>query len=300
MIGATIGEVLKVLGRSWKLVSLLALAAPMSLAAIPFQFYGGKSGQGTGLQPMHPAPAVAAPLQGYAAGPGGMTAKAAPRDSREMLRVVLAGKSAEPFEAGGTLRRLRFIGIDFDTSGDSNRMLEPGGRQARDIGLSLALPRDLGVVVIAAEPVAWKVAHGGSKERARIGFEGAAPFTIDAPNGVMSAFRIGALGGRRPGYPLEPVGETQGNLNRFCSVLSRWAHHFDVIEWNRIEYVRLVNPGRVAIGDDIGVTGSGRIASRYSGTTLRTMCFGPQRASTTSGTRATTGRVWNPVTRQYN
>ena len=251
MIGATIGEVFKVLGRSWKLVSLIALMAPVSLAAIPFQFYRNGPSQNSGLQPIQTSPSAqnTAPQQGYAAGPGGMTAKAAPRDSRELLRVVLANKSAEPYEAGGTLRRLRFIGVDFDTSADNNRMQEPSERQAREIGMALAMPRDLGVVVIAAEPVAWKVGHGGSRERARIGFEGAAPFAIEAPNGVMSAFRIGALGGRRPGYPLEPVGETQGNLNRFCSVLSRWAHHFDVIEWNRIEYVRLVNPAKVAIGD---------------------------------------------------
>ena len=301
MIGATIGEIFKVLLKTRRLLGLLLLIAPVSFAAAPMPFFRSFStpvpgNSGGGVSPIAPAPAA---TQGYAYNGSGMTAKARP-ESREILRVLLANSAAEPYEAGGTLRRLRFIGVDFETSGASDRMDSPADRKARDIAMSLALPRDLGLVIIAAEPIAWKVTYGGVKERARIGFEGAAPFAIDAPTGLMSAFRIGALGARRPAYPLEPAGETKGNLARFCTTLSRWAHHFSVTEWDRIEYVRLSNPGAVAINEDVRVTVAGRVASRYSGSTLRTLCFGPQRSTYSSGTSQTTGRIWNPVTRRYN
>ena len=223
---------------------------------------------------------------------GGIISKAQP-EPRLTHMVKLADLSAEPYEAGGMLRRLRFVGVRFTNEID-DRMTSPAARKQRDLALELNMPRELGTVIISAEPVAWAVNNTGARERARIGFEGVAPFAIRAEPGTMSGFRIGAFGAARNAYPVDPVDETGANRKRFCDSLMLWGRHFSV-EIDRMEYVLLTNPTSVSISDQTTM-GGGRFGTHYGGSTLRTMCFGAPPTSRSNGS----GRIYNRVTRQWN
>lgn len=222
---------------------------------------------------------------------GGIVNKAMP-ENRAAAAVKLADLSAERYEAGGTLRRLRFVGIQFN--GGDDRMTNPADRKRSDLVLNLNMPKDLGVVFIAAEPINWTVNNRGARERARLGFEGAAPFGIRAEPGTIAGFRIGAFGASRNAYPIDPVDETRANLVRFCTAMQHWGDHFGV-EFDRMEYVLLTNPTAVTL-DAEGANGGGRVGAYYSGSTLRNLCFGPQRGSTSRSGRP----IYNRVSRQWN
>lgn len=222
---------------------------------------------------------------------GGIVSKATP-DSRAAQVVKLADLSAERYEAGGMLRRLRFVGVQF-TNGD-DRMTSPADRKRAELVLDLNMPKDLGLVMIAAEPINWSVNNRGSRERARIGFEGAAPFGIRAEPGMVSGFRIGAFGASRSAYPVDLVDETRANISQFCTAMHQWGNHFGV-EFDRMEYVLVTNPTSITVNADATI-GSGRIGAHYSGSTLRNICFGPQR-----GTSGSSGRkIYNRVTHKWN
>lgn len=259
---------------------LPGVIAQQFLAGLSGMFWRGSNSVETGRGPV-------------AYSPGGIISRAQP-DRRIDQMVKLADLSAERYEAGGMLRRLRFVGIRFITDGAGDRMVSPAEREARRLVLDLAMPKELGTVIISSEPVTWSVNNTGARERARIGFEGVAPFAIRAESGTVSGFRIGAFGSGRNAYPVDPVDETRANLRRFCESLMLWGQHFSV-EIERMEYVLLTNPTSVSISD-LNATAGGRTGTHYSGSTLRTLCFGPQQGRGNGGGRP----IYNRVTRQWN
>ena len=290
MIGKSASNALQrlpfIIGMTALALFILAMILPgviaqQFLAGLSGMLWRGSSSVETGRGPV-----------AYSA--GGIISRAQP-DSRTEQMVKLADLAAERYEAGGMLRRLRFVGVRFTTDGAGDRMVSPAEREARRLALELNMPKELGTVIISSEPVAWAVNNTGARERARIGFEGVAPFAIKAESGTLSGFRIGAFGAGRNAYPVDPVDETRANLKRFCESLLLWGQHFSV-EIDRMEYVLLTNPASVSI-TDMGATAGGRSGTHYSGSTLRTLCFGPQSSGRSNGG----GRpIYNRVTRQWN
>lgn len=224
-------------------------------------------------------------------GPGGIVSKAMP-DSRVSQVVSLADLSAEPFEAQGTVRRLRFVGVQFRDGGD--RMTSPADRKARPMVLDMNLPKEVGVVLVADEPIAWALNNRGARERARIGFEGVAPFTIRAEQGTVSGFRIGAFGSARSARPVELTDETPASLRLFCNALTVWGNHF-AIDIDRMEYTLLTNPAALTLTAETSLP-AGQSGIHYSGSTLRTLCFGPPRTGRTIQGKP----IYNKVSRQWN
>lgn len=223
--------------------------------------------------------------------PGGIVSKAMP-DSRLSQIVSLADLSAEPFEARGTVRRLRFVGVQFRDSKD--RMTNPADRKARPMVLDMNLPKDVAVVLVADEPIAWALNNRGARERARIGFEGIAPSTIRAEPGTVSGFRIGAFGSTHSARPVELTDETPASLKLFCDSMMVWGNHF-AIDIHRMEYTLLSNPSSLTLTAESSLP-AGQSGVHYSGSTLRTLCFGPPRTN-----RNTQGKpIYNRVSRQWN
>ncbi|MCA0422851.1 MAG: hypothetical protein LCH61_05935 [Proteobacteria bacterium] len=284
VVRATGGNVLRTFGYIVGAIFLITFVAPAILmqtfvAGVGMLIWNGPNSVETGRGPV-------------SVSQGGIVSKAMP-ESRAAAAVKLADLSAERYEAGGTLRRLRFVGVQF-TGGD-DRMTNPADRKRQDLVLDLNLPKDLGVVFIAAEPINWSVNNRGSRERARIGFEGAAPFGIRTEQGAVSGFRIGAFGASRSAYPVDLVDETRANISRFCTAMQHWGNHFGV-EFDRMEYVLLTNPTSVSVDADRANSVGGRVGAFYSGSTLRTFCFGPDRGSSGSRDR----KIYNRVSRQWN
>lgn len=266
MFEETLGEIGRVLSSSWRVLAFIGVITPATLGGLGVF----SSSASTGLF-------------------SGITTKASP--DRSNIRNSLADLAAERYEAGGMLRTLRFVGVTMDPRDD--RMVNPADRDKRDATMTLNLPFDMAVVMIAAEPINWTVDHGGARERARIGFEGAAPFAIKAPKGVMSGFRIGALGAHRIAYPIDPIRDTDRNIARLCQTLNIWGRHFDV-DMARMEYILVANPTNLSISSTVNPIG-GRIVASYGGSTLRSFCYGQQRTSRSNQIK----KFYNPVTRRY-
>jgi hypothetical protein len=266
MIEETLGEISRTLASSWRVMAFLGILCPTAVgSAWNFGAFGNLGSDFTGLN-----------------------TRTAP--DRSNIRNSLADLSAERYEAGGMLRTLKFVGVSMDPLDD--RLVNPADREKRDATMTLSVPYDTAVVIIAAEPMNWTV--NGARERARVGFEGAAPFAIKAPSGVMSGFRIGALGAPRIAYPIDPIRETDRNIARLCRTLQIWGNHFDV-DMARMEYVLVANPTNLTISGTVNPVG-GRIVASYGGSTLRSFCYGQQRTSRASMPK----RIYNPVTGRYN
>lgn len=171
------------------------------------------------------------------------------RDSQIARLRALTGR---PELASGTAASLQVIAVAFDgtkpdragTSSQARQAVDPDGYRILQLDLSRA-PRDA-VVIIADQPIRWRLQGLTPGSAPRIGFEGYAAFDVlDAQSGSLAGFRIGSFGAARFARPVDPTVGEVSNRQGLCASLQNWADHFG-LPFDAIRFTLLLNPSRIA------------------------------------------------------
>ena len=127
----------------------------------------------------------------------------------------------------------------------------------RTIGLDITALQRTGVLIMADAPILWNVAASAPGQRARLAFEGAAPFDVaNGHPGLLAGFRIASFGGGDTAQVSDTLSTESGNVRRYCAALAQWAQHFG-LRVADISATFLENPTSIRISDR-GVVHDGR------------------------------------------
>jgi hypothetical protein len=125
----------------------------------------------------------------------------------EIIVVRFSDTSAQPAKAGRLPQRAGYRSVNLDiTSADRTAAL-----------------------IIADAPVLWTVQANAPGQRARVAFEGAAPFDIaNGYPGLLAGFRIESFGASNTTRPLDILESASPGARRYCAALALWSAHFGV------------------------------------------------------------------------
>lgn len=99
----------------------------------------------------------------------------------------------------------------------------------RTISLDITGAHRTGVLLVADAPILWNVVASSPTQRARIGFEGAAPFDIaNGYPGLLAGFRVASFGAESTMQVRDALVTETGDVRRYCASLEMWAAHFGV------------------------------------------------------------------------
>ena len=138
-------------------------------------------------------------------------------------------------------------------------------RTTRPIEVSLKEAGDGAVLLVADRPVMWQPVGVRASHRAKIAIEGNAVFDLlNAPQGLLAGFRVGAYGAHDTTDPRD-LGDSapKKGLYRFCSSMRVWAEQFNV-EMGDIRVFRFKDPSRIAVvGDRLTDSSARRMTPDY-------------------------------------
>ena len=163
----------------------------------------------------------------------------------------LKALTGRPEQASGTAASLQVIAVAFDgikpgrdgTSPQAQQAVDQDGYRILTLDLGRA-PRDA-VVIIADQPIRWRLQGLVAGSAPRVGFEGYAAFDVlDGQPGSLAGFRIGTFGASGFARAVDPtVGEViirQG----FCASLQNWIDHFG-LPFDAVRFTLLLDPTRI-------------------------------------------------------
>jgi hypothetical protein len=176
--------------------------------------------------------------------PGIVTSVLNKERERQIARLrTLTGR---PELASGTAASLQVIAVAFDRlkpATSSSQAVDQDGYRILELDLKQS-SRDA-VVIIADQPIRWRLKGLTSGSAARVGFEGYAAFDIlDGQPGSLAGFRIGTFGAPRFARAVDPTVGEVSNRQGFCSSLQDWADHFG-LPFDAVRFTLLVNPSRI-------------------------------------------------------
>jgi hypothetical protein len=165
---------------------------------------------------------------------------------RERQIARLRALTGRPELASGTAASLQVIAVAFDRlkpATSSPQAVDQDGYRILQLDLKQS-SRDA-VVIIADQPIRWRLKGLTSGSAARVGFEGYAAFDIlDGQPGSLAGFRIGTFGAPRFARAVDPTVGEVSNRQGFCSSLQDWADHFG-LPFDAVRFTLLVNPSRI-------------------------------------------------------
>ena len=155
--------------------------------------------------------------------------------SLELVVVRLAEGATAPVDAGGMPQRTGY----------------------RSIGLDITGLQRTGVLIMADAPILWNVSANAPAQRARLAFEGAAPFDIaNGYPGLLAGFRIASFGAVDTAQVADALSGESGDVRRYCAALTQWAQHFG-LRLSDMSATFVENPTRIRVSDR-GVGHDGR------------------------------------------
>jgi hypothetical protein len=171
--------------------------------------------------------------------------------ARQIAR--LKALTGRPEQASGIVSSLQIIAVAFDRTKPgltadpvpTNQSVDDDGYRRLTLDLD-QVPHDA-VVIIADQPIRWRV-QGLAAASPRLGFEGHAAFDVaDVPPGSLAGFRIGAFGASGFARALDPAEGEVSIRQAFCSSLQNWADHFG-LAFDAVRFTLLLNPSRITPG----------------------------------------------------
>lgn len=171
---------------------------------------------------------------------------------RERQIARLRALTGRPELASGTAASLQVIAVAFDgtklyrggTSSQARQAVDQDGYRILQLDLKQA-PRDA-VVIIADQPIRWRLEGLTPGSAPRVGFEGYAAFDVlDGQPGSLAGFRIGTFGSSHFAHAVDPTVGEVSNRQGFCKSLQNWADHFG-LPFEAIRFTLLLNPSRIA------------------------------------------------------
>ncbi|MBR1210954.1 hypothetical protein [Bradyrhizobium sp. JYMT SZCCT0180] len=211
----------------------------------------------------------AGPRDEPASKPGIVTSVLDKERGRQIAR--LRALTGRPEMASGTTASLQIIAVAFDstkpggggTSSQARQAVDQDGYRVLQLDLKQA-PRDA-VVIIADQPIRWRLQGLTPGSAPRVGFEGYAAFDVsDAQPGSLAGFRIGAFGAPSFARPVDPTGGEVSNRQGLCTSLQNWADHFG-LPFDAIRYTLLLNPSRITPTSGLAQSDGSTDKTMYAG-----------------------------------
>lgn len=186
--------------------------------------------------------------------------------------------SASPQAAANSAKQLTVVGLQFDhlrklrlanenTSGGVDALAAP-----YRVALNLSGTDGDAIVALSEQAIAWSIVPPpGNAPRAIFGIESRLfPEFEDPPKGVLAGFRTGATSYRAIAQPLQPLGETDGDIAKFCASVKEWADYFS-LPLTKVNYLLVADATDLAFGGE-GWTSDGRTLLELDNVALRQSC----------------------------
>lgn len=198
-------------------------------------------------------------------------------EERDRQIARLRALSGRPEQAAGAARSLQIIAVAFEgikaATGQVAGSPGPGVDEDgyRRLSLDLSQAPDDAFVVIADQPVRWRLVGLTPDSRPRVGFEGYAAFDVlGGQPGSLAGFRIGAFGATGFARAADPTGDEVSTRQTFCASLQNWTDHFGLPS-DAVRFTLVVNPGRIAPNRS-STPSDGEIVKTLSGADLERLC----------------------------
>ena len=162
----------------------------------------------------------------------------------EDLEDKLTGLSAYRGEAKGAAKALQVLLVQHD------RPVPAGVRLPAfsPLRLDLSGAKETATVIIADRPLRLEFDANAPMRRAMLGVEGVAPFDLaNAPQGVLSGFRIAAFGASLVARPEQLVEARDARV--FCGAIKNWRTYYGLPQ-GAVRVAVATNPTAVTITDD--------------------------------------------------
>jgi hypothetical protein len=202
--------------------------------------------------------------------PGIVTSVLGKERERQIAR--LRALTGRPELASGTAASLQVIAVAFDGTkpgrgGGSKQAVDQDGYRILQLDLARA-PRDA-VVIIADQPIRWRLQGLTPASGPRVGFEGYAAFDVlDGQPGSLAGFRIGTFGANSFARAADPTAGDGNNHQGFCTSLQNWADHFG-LPFDAIRFTLLLNPSRIAPTSGLTQSDGDTDKTMYAGDLVR-------------------------------
>jgi hypothetical protein len=204
-------------------------------------------------------------------------------EERDRQIARLRALTARPERASGAADSLQIVAVAFEGTKAATAQV-PGSMTRLSVDddgyrrLSLDLGQAPGdaVVIIADQPIRWRLQGLTAGSWPRVGFEGYAAFDVlDGQPGSLAGFRIGAFGAANFARAVDPTSGEVSIRQTFCASLQNWADHFG-LPFDAVRFTLLLNPGRIAPNRS-STPSDGEIVKTMYSTDLDRLC--KQRAS---------------------
>ncbi|HEV7879930.1 MAG TPA: hypothetical protein VGP39_17865, partial [Bradyrhizobium sp.] len=127
------------------------------------------------------------------------------------------------------------------------------------------------VVIIADQPIRWRLQGLAPASRPSVGFEGYAAFDVlGGQPGSLAGFRIGAFGATGFARAVDPTEGEVSIRQTFCASLQNWADHFG-LPFDAVRFTLLLNPSRIAPNPS-STPSDGEIVKTVSSADLDRLC----------------------------
>jgi len=202
--------------------------------------------------------------------PGIVTSVFGKERERQIAR--LRALTGRPELASGTAASLQVVAVAFDGTkpdrgGASKQAVDQDGYRILQLDLARA-PRDA-VVIIADQPIRWRLQGLTPASGPRVGFEGYAAFDVlDGQPGSLAGFRIGTFGANSFARAVDPTAGDGNNHQGFCTSLQNWADHFG-LPFDAIRFTLLLNPSRIAPTSGLAQSDGDTDKTMYAGDLAR-------------------------------
>jgi hypothetical protein len=213
----------------------------------------------------------AGPQETASSKPGIVTSASDKERERQIAR--LRSLTSRPELASGSVTALQIIAVAFDATkpvrgGTSRQAVDQDGYRLLQLDLK-QVPREA-VVIIADQPIRWRL-EGLTPGSPRLGFEGYAAFdVVDAQPGLMAGFRIGTFGAPHYARAVDPTVGEVSNRQGLCKSLQTWADHFG-LPFDAMRFTLLYNPSRIAPTTGLASSDGETDKTMFSGELIR-MC----------------------------
>lgn len=174
-------------------------------------------------------------------------------EERDRQIARLRALTGRPEQASGAADSLQIIAVAFDGTKAATAQV-PGSMPRLSVDedgyrrLSLDIGQLLGaaVVVIADQPIRWRLDGLTPNSRPRVGFEGYAAFDVlGGQPGSLAGFRVGAFGATGFARAVDPTEGEVSIRQTFCASVQNWADHFG-LPFDAVRFTLLLNPSRIA------------------------------------------------------
>jgi hypothetical protein len=195
--------------------------------------------------------------------------------SKQIAR--LKSLSGRPEQASGSATSLQIVAVAFEgvkpgiaeTPATKRQSVDDDGYRRLSLDLGQA-PNDA-VLIIADQPIRWRLEGLTQGSWPHVGFEGYAAFDVlNGQPGTLAGFRIGSFGATDIARAVDPTEGEVSNRTTFCAAAQKWADHFG-LPFSAVRFALVRNPSQISIRSRKPVS-DGNITNSMDANELDRLC----------------------------